>query len=309
MNIKTALVTGATSFIALALTRILIQDGVHVYAIVRPNSKRGTAVPQHPLVTVVPCDMHEMHRLRGLVKPPVDAVFHIGWMGNESRANRFDYGLQVENIRASLQVAETAKALGAKVFVGLGSQAEFGRVEGVLHIGQSEHPISGYGVAKLAAGQLTRLACQDAGIRHVWARLITAYGPGDREGTLISQLIAAVSKGEHIAVTAGEQIWDYLYVDDAACALYAMALSGIDGRSYVLGSGEVRPLREYMEQIRDAIDPGASIGFGERPYLRDQAMHLEADIRPLTADTGWRPRVPFSEGIRRTIESQGYQLR
>ena len=281
MEMRTALVTGATSFIGAALIRRLLEEGVTVYAVVRPYSMRESAVPRHPLVTVVPCDMQKMERLPTLIRTTVDAVFHIGWMGNERRENRFQYELQVDNIRASMHVAEAAKALRAKVFVGLGSQAEFGHVEGIMHIDQPERPVSGYGVAKLAAGQLTGLMCQEAGIRHVWARLITAYGPGDRDGTLISQLIAAVSKRARLAVTKGNQIWDYIYVDDVARALYAMALHGVGGRRYVLGSGIARPLREYMEIVRDAIDPTVPLGFGERPYIADQAMHLEADIEPL----------------------------
>lgn len=304
MEMKSALITGATSFIGRALIRMLVEEGTAVYAVVRPDSPRAAMVLHHPCVRVVSCDMREMERLSTLIGTTVDAVFHIGWMGNARRENRFQYALQVDNIRASMHVAEAAKALGAKVFVGLGSQAEFGHVEGIMRIDCPERPVSGYGVAKLAAGQMTRLICQEAGIRHIWTRLITAYGHGDREGTLISQLIDAVSKGERLAVTAGDQVWDYIYVEDVARALYAMAQRGVDGRRYVLGSGVARPLRAYMEILRDAIDPSVPIGFGERPYVADQAMHLEADIEPLTIDTGWRPSVSFEEGIRQTIASR-----
>lgn len=64
----------------------------------------------------------------------------------------------------------------------------------------------------------------------------------------------------------------------------------------------VRPLREYILAIRDAVDPKASIGLGEVPYPEGQVMYLQADIETLTKDTGFVPEVSFEEGIQRTVQ-------
>ena len=50
------------------------------------------------------------------------------------------------------------------------------------------------------------------------------------------------------------------------------------------------------------VDPALPLGLGERPYAENQVMCLCADITALTADTGFVPKVPFSEGIARTVE-------
>ena len=97
-------------------------------------------------------------------------------------------------------------------------------------------------------------------------------------------------------------MWDYLYRADAARGLLAIAESGVHGRTYPLGSGAGRPLRAYVEQIRDAIDPALPLGFGEREYYPHQPMLLQADLSQLTADTGFTPETPFAEGIQKTIE-------
>ena len=76
----------------------------------------------------------------------------------------------------------------------------------------------------------------------------------------------------------------------------------LDGHTFVIGSGIGRPLREYIEIMRDAIDPSLPLGIGEVPYGPKQVMHLQADISDLTAATGFTPEVDFAEGIRRTIE-------
>ena len=60
--------------------------------------------------------------------------------------------------------------------------------------------------------------------------------------------------------------------------------------------------KDYIETLRDAIDPALPLGLGEVPYGPLQVMHLQADTSALQEDTGWRPATPFEEGIRETIE-------
>ena len=62
-----------------------------------------------------------------------------------------------------------------------------------------------------------------------------------------------------------------------------------------------RRLREYIEAIRDAVDPQIELGIGELPYYPNQVMHLEADISSLTADTGFVPEYSFEDGIQETV--------
>lgn len=61
-------------------------------------------------------------------------------------------------------------------------------------------------------------------------------------------------------------MWDYLYSADAGYAMYLLGEKGVPGKTYCIGGGTARPLREYIEAIRDAAAPGAEIGFGEIPY-------------------------------------------
>ena len=102
-------------------------------------------------------------------------------------------------------------------------------------------------------------------------------------------------------LTAGEQKWDYLYSADAADALYRMACHGRSGAVYPVGSGTARPLREYIETLRDAIDLALPLGLGKIPSGPQQVMFLQADITQLAADTGFAPRTAFADGIRATI--------
>ncbi len=60
-------------------------------------------------------------------------------------------------------------------------------------------------------------------------------------------------------------------------------------------------VRSIVERIRDHIDSGVSLRFGEVPYRPGQVMHLEADISRLREATGWSPRIGLDEGLRRTV--------
>ena len=104
-------------------------------------------------------------------------------------------------------------------------------------------------------------------------------------------------KGEHFSFTEGWQNWDYLYSRDAGEALCLIGRQNTGTRIYCLGSGESRPLREYILKMKDVINPSAEVGLGEIPYEEGAVMNLCADISELQRDTGWKPVVKFEEGL------------
>ena len=211
--------------------------------------------------------------------------------------------LQTKNIRYALDAVGVARRFGCKKFIGAGSQAEYGRVEGKLKPDTPTFPEMGYGYAKLCAGQMTKDYAHQLGMEHIWTRILSIYGPNDGKQSMIMSTIAKLLKGEVPKFTKGEQLWDYLYSDDAAKALHLLGEKGKDGKVYVLGSGQVHPLAEYICTIRDIVDPGAKIKIGAVPYSDRQVMHLEADIGAIKRDTGWSPLVEFKEGIIKIVQS------
>ena len=300
-SISRAVITGPTGAIGTALCLELAKQGIHVFAVCRPGSHRMGAIPVHENITVVSCDAAELFRLKALIPEGADAFFHFAW-AHTIGAGRNDMSAQIENIRYTIDAVRAAAALGCKVFLGAGSQAEYGRVEGVLTPDTPCFPENGYGIAKLCAGQMSRVEAQNLGIDHVWIRVLSVYGPGDGPATMISSVTRQLLEGQEPALTEGIQQWDYLYSGDAASAFYLAAKHGISGNIYPLGSGQAMPLKIYIQQLRDAVDPALPLGFGKIPYGPLQVMHLQADISALTKDTGFTPRTEFADGIRETIQ-------
>lgn len=306
MEIRSAVVNGCLGTVGIALVRKLLERGVNkVYAVVYPGDPRIRRIPEG--ATIVPCDMREIHTLKELIEQPADAFFHLAWMGTIG-PGRDDAMIQTENIRCSVLAAQTAKELGCEVFVGVGSQAEHGRIEGKVTPDAPCFPNNGYGIAKLCAGQMTRMVCGRLGLRHEWARILSAYGPGDGPLSVIPTILDKLMKGEKPALTKGEQLWDFCFSGDVAEALCCMAEKGKDGAIYPVGSGQVRTLREYFEITRDTVNPELPLGIGELPYNKNQVMRLQADLTALQGDTGFEPRVPFEEGIRVTAEAYRKQM-
>lgn len=300
--IKSAVLTGPTGVLGTALVKKLADVGVETYVACHRGSLRNATILNHPCIHKIECDMEEIRSLPELIGNSIEYFFHFAWLGTQVNSNRMDMYLQNTNVKHALDTVYVAKELGCKVYVGAGSQAEYGQIDGVIHPDSPTNPISGYGMAKLCAGQMTRALCKEFGIRHIWPRIVSVYGKNDGEKTLVSTLIRTLQRGEIPKLTAGEQMWDYLYSDDAAEALYLMAEKGKDGAVYVLGSGKSRKLKEFMIDIRDAVDKDMPLGLGEIPYLPDQAMHLEADISSLSRDTGWKPKTLFKDGIYQLIK-------
>lgn len=294
-------VTGATGAIGVAFIEELVRQQAEVLVILRSNSPRAGRVPVAPGVKVLQLDMEDYASYNpGPVVEPYDTFVHMAWQGTTG-ADRENEQLQSCNVKHSLEAVELARRFGCSTFLFVGSQAEYGRVEGVLKPDTPTHPESRYGMAKLAAGKKTEHKCTQLGMKHVWVRVLSVYGPGDSERSMLITAIRKMLAGEKALFTAGEQMWDYLYCEDAARALLLLAEKGKHGGIYPLGSGKVKALAEYIYILRDAINPNMEIGLGEIPYGPKQVMYLCADTEAIRRDTGFEPVVSFEEGIKRTI--------
>lgn len=294
-------VTGATGMIGASMIEQMVNDGIRVTAIVRPNSKKISNLIKDENIDVIECDIDNLLSLKDKMDKDYDTFYHFAWDGTYGDS-RDDAMLQERNVRNTLEAVELAHTIGCKVFVGAGSQAEFGFVEGELSDNIPKNPVTGYGITKYTAGRLSAVMCKRLGMRQSWGRIVSTYGPRDNSYTMVMSSIINMLDGKRMSFTKGDQIWDYVYGGDCSRAFYLIGKYGKHGKAYTIGSGKSRLLREYITAIRDVVNPELEIGLGERDYYPNQVMKLTADISELTEDTGFIPEVEFEEGIRRTME-------
>ena len=325
---KRAIVTGATGAVGMALIQLLIDKGIEIFVITRPDSMRNDRLRRladsystsaDKKINILEWDFSKLSDLENNTGKEWDVFFHFAWAG-ASGQGRNDMYLQNQNVRMSLDAVALAERFGCKKFVGAGSQAEYGRPylkkdtpmdyqidQYRLSSETPAFPEMGYGFAKLCAGYMTRDYAHQLGLEHNWLRVLSVFGPYDGDNSMMMQAIKGFMKGTSPDFSKGEQIWDYVYSKDAALAFYDVAEKGIDGKTYVLGSEKERPLAEYLSIARDIICPGLKLKMGTRPYGENQVMYLAADSSELKKDTGFECRYLFEDGIEETVKLLKYR--
>ena len=299
-KIRKAVITGGSGGVGIALIQKLISENVEVVVFQRKDSKRKNNLPKHKLLKLEYCSLEELKDYCPK-ETGYDVFFHLGW-ANTQRAMRNNIDEQNKNVIYSCYAVEAAHKMGCHTFIGAGSQAEYGRCEEALSANTLCRPETAYGVMKLCACYTTKMLCERYHIRHIWTRILSGYGKFDNpDSMLISNIINSIEK-KPLAFSKGEQIWDFVYMDDIAEAMFLLAQKGESGEIYPIGSGEARPLKEYIHILCEKLEEDPKAFIGKIPYSDKQIMHLEADISKLYADTGWLPKVSFEEGIERVIE-------
>ncbi len=296
---KRAVITGPTGEVGLSLVNELIENNIEVLAVVRPGSARAARLPKSEKVTVIENELENLSLLPNLIDGRCDVFYHLAWEFSRDHDN---VDKQYNNIGYTINAVRVANEIGCESFIGAGSQAEYGIVNERITPDTKCNPVIAYGMAKLCSGLLSRKLAKQIGVKHIWPRIISVYGPGDAESAMIPSVIRSLLSGGKPSLTKGEQEWDFLYSRDCARAMRLIAEKGKDGSVYCIGHGETKPLREYIEIIRDEINPSLPLGIGEIPYGKNQVMRLDVDISALVEDTGFTPIYDFRTGIRETIE-------
>ena len=163
-----------------------------------------------------------------------------------------------------------------------------------------------YKSAKTSAHWMGKAKCGQYGIHFFWP-LINTYGEEEKSARLVNTIIRKIFNNESPALSAGNQVYDFVHVIGVARALYLIADKGIDGTNYTIGSGKAKPLKEFLMvvgQVANRLNGNTNIplGFGQ---ITSNVIMLPKeifDLEKLKSDTGFEPSIPFEEGIERTAK-------
>lgn len=296
---KKAIVTGANGFVGTAVCRELAGRGVEVIAVVRHPEEVIRGIESVPGIRIVYADLSDFRHLAEVIPDrDIDALYHFAWVGSAGPL-RGDADVQMRNVQYTCDTVKACAEMGCGRFVFASSIMEY-EIEATMATDATPGINTLYCSAKVAADYMARTLAGSLGVDYIRAVISNIYGPGEMSPRLVNTSIRKMLRGEHCAFSAGEQMYDFIYITDAAKTFAAIGEKGIRNRTYYIGSPEPKPLKDFLLALRDCVDPGMEIGLGELPFSGVSLTYREFDIHAVEKDTGFVPEVSFEEGIRKT---------
>ncbi len=266
-------------------------------ALVRTGRDRWRLRGLEPSLTLIDCDLGDHARVRQhLADLRPQLVFHCAWYAVPG-----DYLHSQENLTAladSLNLARGAKENDCRHFVGVGTCFEYDTGPQPLSETSPTGPRSLYAAAKLAL-HLVLEQMRGEGMGVTWARLFYLYGPMEDARRLVPSVVRALLAGEPVAISPGQQVRDFLHVEDVAAALAALGQRHLDG-VFNIGSGQPVTVADVAITLGRLCGSEALVRLGARPYSPGDPMYVCADVTRLSS-TGWHPAYTLETGLSDTI--------
>jgi nucleoside-diphosphate-sugar epimerase len=284
------LVTGASGFIGQHCVAVLHRAGHPVLGL----SRSATAAQCRK------CDLLDLESLRNIIADVQPThVLHCAW--ETTPGSYWSSPTNLTWLAATLELVQALAARGRTRFVGVGSCAEYAW-GGDLMSERSTPLLPGtlYGAAKAAAFLVGERVAALGDVSFAWARLFHLYGPHERPGRLVPDIVRSLLDGQPAKCTAGRQRRDFIHVEDAACALVALLLSDVQG-AVNIGSGEETTVGTLVHMIGAATGRAELVQPGSLPDRPGDPDVLLPDLSRLNAEVGWRAARSLSAGVSQTV--------
>ena len=290
-----ALVTGATGYIGSRLARGLIDAGWIVSGLTRGLSRPAGGTTDDIAMLSTDGSFESVRDAVVATRPTV--IFHLAAaVVAVPRAEDVDQ-LVRSNVMLIAQLTEAMREVGTDCLVNTGSYWQFA-ADG------SVHPRTLYAATKSAAEEIVRFNTA-RGLRAATLILHDVYGPNDPRPKLLNRLVDLDPTSAAIELTSGQQILDYVYVDDVVRAYTAVAAglldrSGGSHEQFMVRGGHPRTLRAVVEMLESARGVTLPLNWGARPHQDHDIMVPWLGGRQVP---GWEPIVALEEGLRRMVDA------
>lgn len=297
------LVTGAGGFIGARVVQELVEAGHEVAALLRVTGDYRRLSKCLSRITVVRADLSNSEALGAAIthyRP--EGCIHLAWYAVPG-----SYLTSVQNVaslEASLQLLRLLSDVGCQNIVAAGTCAEYAPADAPLLEDSPTRPETLYAATKFAFGLVGREFAACNGVNFAWGRIFHLYGPEEDKRRMVPALVDALLAGRPFHASAGDQVRDYLHVDDVARAFRTLIEREATG-VFNIASGEAVTIRELMETAQRIAGRSELVRFGERESrsVWDPPM-LVGDSHKLR-QLGWQPRVDLAAGFAALLRERG----
>ena len=289
--------TGAAGFVGSRVARALLAQGHEVHAVVRRThpSPRLRDVTGIRLLCGDVVDKVDIRELVARTAP--ETCIHCAWVATPG-----EYLTSPDNAVHETAAEHLGRALtenGCRRIVALGTCFEYAPSD-LPHDEMSLlGPSTIYARAKLAAYERLAHICEGTATILAWARLFHLFGPHEDPRRLVPSVTLALLDGRAAATTAGEQLRDFLHVDDVATALVTIAESRVSGPVNVASGRPVR-VRDVVHHIGRLTGHPDLLKIGALAYAAGDPMAVTADVAKLSA-CGFASSRTLEEGLAETV--------
>lgn len=297
---KKILVTGASGFLGKSCLPLLLEAGYTVHAVTSGNAKYAIDNVKNLCWHQVDLLNDELKIKTLMEKVQPTHLLHLAWC----RTIPGQYWNNTDNFRwveASLRLFRLfARAEGQRI-VTAGTCAEYDWSNGICS--ETETPLiptSVYGTCKHALQILQESFCKQANIRSAWGRLFFLYGPNEYPQRLVASIIRALLRDEIATCSTGQQLRDFLHVNDAASAFLALLESDI-ASSVNISSGQPVAVKDVAFKIGELLHRCDLIQLDAAMTRADEPPLVTADVRRLQS-IGWQPQFDLESGLQDAIE-------
>ncbi len=319
------LVTGGAGFIGSAVVRLAIARGhsiVNVDALTYASCLQNVAsVAEHPNYSFVQVDIRDRLGLDSVFcRHSPDAVMHLAAETHVDRSIDGPENFIQTNVNGTLNMLEAARSYwyGQRRpptfrFHHVSTDEVFGSLPNDPKILFTEdttyHPNSPYSASKASSDHLVRAWHETYGLPIVLTNSSNNYGPYHFPEKLIPVVILNALAGKHLPIYGnGENIRDWLYVEDHADALVLVLEKGAVGRSYNIGGENQRTNLKLVQTLCAILDRLQPLGSGSYAdliaFVTDRPGHDERyaiDPSRIRNELGWRPSLTVDEGLEKTV--------
>ena len=292
---KKVLITGATGFIGKHSLSLLKNRGYEIHAI----SSKG-AQPGSDGVNWIQTDLLSgdgFNELFAELRP--SHLLHLAWTTEPGK-----YWTSKDNLswlKVSIDLAQAFVLHGGKRAVFSGTCAEYDwNVSEFKEYVTLCLPQTLYGTCKLALQMVLEALAKEMGLSQAWGRVFHLYGPHEHPQRFVPVVIKGLLQNKPVPCSHGNQIRDFLHVQDVADALVALLDSEVQGIVNI-GSGEGVTLKQVIHKITERLGGLDQIQFDALPTAKNDPDSLVPNTARLKDEVGWRPQFDLEKGLADTI--------
>jgi nucleoside-diphosphate-sugar epimerase len=305
---KSAIITGATGFIGSHLVKLLLENNIEVLALGRKdwNDVDHKRLAKHKKLTYLRLNMDEIENLPSEIDrinwiPSKDCVFfNFAWWGKLALSD-LEINFQLQNVSWSANALVSAQEIGCNKFIHVGTMEEAFTKKYLdlnYHVNSEYNRHVIYSVSKMTSRNLLKMMSAERKISLIVATNSHVMGSHDDKDSFLQVTLQKLINKDDLIFSTCEQYFDVISAEDCASAYKLIGEKGKPGSEYWVGSGEARPLKEYVLRMAELYPSGKRLQFGHYSYNDISLKKADFNIDNLIEDTGFKPNKTYEATVK-----------